>query len=326
VQEASEGMQPGINLPVRMGGRIVGVIGITGPPEEVSAFGSVIQKMTEILLESLRRREEEAVINDAKLQFMEYWLFSEPVSEEDLRFRAGFFQLDTALARMVAVFDITRLPEPAEDGGREKPAEMQNLRCLRQLRGELADDPQSYCFASGASIVAIVCAPDAKKTLALLQRARERMGAAQGIRVSGGVSSVSRSALDLRRCYREARTAATTALECGEERLILYNETSLEFLAQSLPPEIGRNLLNLVFFSCTPEEAAEFAETVQLYFGEGGSLDRMAERLFVHRNTVQYRITKMQRRTGYDLRTPKDAGILFFASYFYRRSRANGGS
>ena len=59
-------------------------------------------------------------------------------------------------------------------------------------------------------------------------------------------------------------------------------------------------------------------ETIRLYFAEKGNLERMAEALYVHRNTVQYRIQKMQKRTGYDLRTPRDACILYFASVLYR--------
>ena len=41
---------------------------------------------------------------------------------------------------------------------------------------------------------------------------------------------------------------------------------------------------------------------------------RCAERLFIHRNTFQYRVEALVRKTGYDLRRPKDAVLLYLAS------------
>ena len=47
----AEGVQRGINLPITVDGRLEGVIGITGDPNVVSAFGDVIKRMTEIMIE-----------------------------------------------------------------------------------------------------------------------------------------------------------------------------------------------------------------------------------------------------------------------------------
>lgn len=48
--DSSAGTRRGVNLPIHMDGQTVGVIGITGPPEQVEPLGSVIKRMTEILL------------------------------------------------------------------------------------------------------------------------------------------------------------------------------------------------------------------------------------------------------------------------------------
>ena len=140
------------------------------------------------------------------------------------------------------------------------------------------------------------------------------------ISFSGGISSVAKQPLDIRRCFQEARTAALAARENRSERLIRYDETSLEFIAHCIDLSIGRNLVNITFFNCRKEEIAEFAEIILLYFQKGGSLDKMAEQLYVHRNTIQYRIEKLRKRTGYDLRLPRDACVLYFAAVFYKRT------
>ena len=55
-------------------------------------------------------------------------------------------------------------------------------------------------------------------------------------------------------------------------------------------------------------------QTIQLYFQEDGDLNRCARRSFVHRNTVQYHIDRLKKKTGYDLRIPKDSLLLYLAA------------
>ena len=62
---------------------------------------------------------------------------------------------------------------------------------------------------------------------------------------------------------------------------------------------------------CSPQEAEELAQTVALYFAEDGDVRRCAEKLFVHRNTFQYRMDTVKRKTGLDLRCPRDAALLY---------------
>ena len=320
VTEATDdGMLPGINLPIQMGGQKIGVIGITGDPAEVSAFGGVIQKMTEIMLEYIEKKEEESVLDDARLQFIEHWLFSEKIDLRELEVRGTFFGLD--ITAPWVVFFLNLLPRE-EDSGRlpaltDNP-ELKHSHYLRSIRDVLGDTPQSFCFSYGSGIVILLQTGHTDTAAGLINRVRQELMASFGVVVSGGISSAAKAPLDIRRCFREAQTAAYVAREGHRERIVRYDETSLEFIARSIDPSIGRNLADIVFFSCQPEEITEFVETIRLYFAEKGNLERMAEALYVHCNTVQYRIQKMQKRTGYDLRTPRDACILYFASVLYR--------
>ena len=129
------------------------------------------------------------------------------------------------------------------------------------------------------------------------------------------MSAGGRRGLEIRRCYREARTACRTARAIGG-RILFYDEVSLEFLADSIPPAIRRDLTELVFSSCTPEEREEVRSTVLLYFQCRGEIREMANILFVHKNTIHYRLQRIQEKTGYSLREPKGAVLLYFACQF----------
>lgn len=52
--------RPGVNLPLRLGGEIVGVLGITGPPERVAPVAQVLVLTTILLLERERELDDSA--------------------------------------------------------------------------------------------------------------------------------------------------------------------------------------------------------------------------------------------------------------------------
>ena len=119
-----EGVQQGINLPVTIGGRLEGVIGITGDPDEVSAFGDVIKRMTEILLENLQRQEQQALLERAKSLFVENWLFSEEPDWGELETRGRLLGLDINASYTVALLG---LAEP-DIGKKTRTEELSEMR------------------------------------------------------------------------------------------------------------------------------------------------------------------------------------------------------
>lgn len=51
-------------------------------------------------------------------------------------------------------------------------------------------------------------------------------------------------------------------------------------------------------------------ETVDVYTTSGGSLEATARQLFIHANTVRYRLKRVSELTGWDPTTPRDAYVL----------------
>ena len=88
---------------------------------------------------------------------------------------------------------------------------------------------------------------------------------------------------------------------------------SLEFLADSIAPDIRRDLVSLVFSGCTPEERESIRSTVLLYFQYHGDVKQMADALYVHKNTVHYHLQRIQALTGYSVRDPRGSVLLYLA-------------
>lgn len=69
----------------------------------------------------------------------------------------------------------------------------------------------------------------------------------------------------------------------------------------------------------TFQRAAQELEFARIYLEENGSLIAIGERLFLHKNTVKYRIARLNEQTGVDIRTCRGAYIFTLALKFWNR-------
>ena len=71
--------------------------------------------------------------------------------------------------------------------------------------------------------------------------------------------------------------------------------------------------------ACPMQERRELMETVRLYFQCDGQTERMAAALYIHKNTVHYRLQKLKEKTGYSIRMPKESVLLCLCELFSRQ-------
>ena len=202
---------------------------------------------------------------------------------------------------------------------------MQNTRLLRLIRRHIGEDSQNFCAAVHQRILILLheCSPTAVRRLT--GRICSEIEIFYQTRVSGGFSSASETCMDLRRCYLEAKTASQVAVQSGRNQVLFYNDVSLDFAVQSISLDVRKSLMSLVFSSCTQEEKEEILSTLRLYFKYDGNVEKAAAEVYIHKNTLQYRINKIRRKTGYNLRSPTESILLYLVMQFASDSRAADG-
>lgn len=306
------GVQQGINLPIVISGETIGVIGITGPPDEVSLFGDIIKRMTEVMVEGLRQKEQSDLLAHAKGLFIENWLFSAAPDLSELEVRGRLLGFSISAPYTVVLLQTTPR-DPYSYQRAEDLAEMQNSLFLRIIQPHMGNSGENFCAVIRNRIIVLLCRSTREQVFSIISRVCDGIQGFYPVSVSGGISSPSRDPMDIRRCYLEARTAGTIAAQ-SSQRIVFYDQVSLEFIVQSIPSSIRQDLKQMIFSSCTPEEREEFVHTIRLYFQYDGKISECAKRMFVHRNTFQYRMERIKKRLGYDLKIPKDALILYLAA------------
>lgn len=109
--------------------------------------------------------------------------------------------------------------------------------------------------------------------------------------------------------YKEAGMALDVGRIFYEEKNILaYNELGIGRLIHQLPVSLCEMFLNEVFSGKAVEQFdEETLSTVHKFFENNLNISETARQLFLHRNTLVYRLEKIQKKTGLDVRIFDDA-------------------
>ena len=123
-------------------------------------------------------------------------------------------------------------------------------------------------------------------------------------KVSVGIGTAVDSIKGLARSYKEAQVA----LEVGkvfdtEKNIISYENLGIGRLIYQLPTTLCEMFLAEVFKKGSLESLDhETLTTIQCFFENNLNVSETSRKLFVHRNTLVYRLEKIRKLTGLDLR------------------------
>ena len=117
---------------------------------------------------------------------------------------------------------------------------------------------------------------------------------------------------DLARSFKEAQVALEVGKVFDTEKLIIsYDDLGIARIIYQLPTTLCEMFLKEVFKKGSIESLdQETLFTIQKFFENNLNVSETSRKLFVHRNTLVYRLEKIKKITGLDLREFEDA-IVF---------------
>ncbi len=123
-------------------------------------------------------------------------------------------------------------------------------------------------------------------------------------KVTVGIGTIADNIKDLARSFKEAQVA----IEVGkvfdtEKNIINYENLGIGRLVYQLPTTLCEMFLQEVFKKGSLESLDhETLMTIQAFFENNLNVSETSRKLFVHRNTLVYRLEKIRKLTGLDLR------------------------
>lgn len=116
----------------------------------------------------------------------------------------------------------------------------------------------------------------------------------------------------IRRSCREALQALELGMRYRKtDHVFVYEKQTLERIVDAIPAEQKHNIRQM-FFGRSPVcgLSEETLETVSVFFQNDLNLTAASKQLFIHRNTLNYRLDKIKKDFGLDLRSFQDAVIF----------------
>ena len=114
---------------------------------------------------------------------------------------------------------------------------------------------------------------------------------------------------EVSRSYKEARMALDVGKIFFDERnVIAYSSLGIGRLIYQLPIPLCKMFIREIFGGKSPDDFdEETLTTINKFFENSLNVSETSRQLYIHRNTLVYRLDKLQKSTGLDLRVFEDA-------------------
>ncbi|WP_203333730.1 CdaR family transcriptional regulator [Planococcus beigongshangi] len=297
--EKLDGVRPGIVMPLIVLGAPIGVIGVTGKPDQVDKYAKLVRKVTELFItDSISRQEKERHIRE--IEFFFFDLITASPSVEIIENRAKMINIDISLYRRIAVIQTYHQLEITD---------VESLLRIQKIHPELK-------IIRWGMKKLILLIPDIKKEK-LVDGIGELLVKIQGKKkqeLPVGVGNIN-DIHELKRPYQQAETALAVAER--REGIVFEEDLKLELLYYSIPDEIQEEFLNRTLAPLYKKE--ELLRSLETWIKMKKSLQVVADELHIHKNTLIYRLNNIQSILNMDLHNTDDLMTLYTAIRLYRK-------
>ncbi len=195
------------------------------------------------------------------------------------------------------------------------------------LRSMFSPQTGDFITAVDESNVILIKSLGAKETYADIEQIAQtivdmmNMEAMLNVRVAYG--TIVQELKDVSKSYKEAMMA----LDVGkifyiEKKVNSYGSLGIGRLIYQLPGNLCKIFIDEIFGENDPGELdEEIVTTVNKFFENNLNVSETSRQLFIHRNTLVYRIEKLEKSTGLDVRTFDDALTFKIAMMVYSYMR-----
>ncbi|MCM1065162.1 MAG: helix-turn-helix domain-containing protein [Eubacterium sp.] len=181
------------------------------------------------------------------------------------------------------------------------------------LKGMFSSQSGDYITAVDESNVILIksLSPDSthEDMMAVADTIVAMMNTEAMLNVRVAFGNVVQELKDVSKSYKEAKMALDVGkIFYAERNVVAYSILGIGRLIYQLPVNLCRLFVEEIFGENIPSQLDdETLTTINKFFENNLNVSETSRQLFVHRNTLVYRIEKIQKSTGLDLRNFDDA-------------------
>jgi len=280
--------QPGVNMPVFFENEVIGVIGITGDPAKVTPLASLLRVATELLVSQDQSNQVAKQRENSLNRFLYEWsqVTDHLADKTDLLAAAHRLGIDVFKDRQAIAMTATTIP------------------------AKLLDPSDFQTFTSATTLVVFTFLP------ATIQRLTTYCAAHH---IALGIGKPTQNLATT--IAQASRTRHISAL-LNRPDFIRYQQVAFidHLLTSQLTlPDVTPKFTQLAQTS----SGQELIETIDLYVRyHRGNLVQTAKALHIHRNTLTYRLDRINEIFGLDPRNSLDLFELYLGAILFRNESA----
>lgn len=263
-------------------------------PDQVGARDAL--KLAQILIDNLYRLHQEA--DDKQNAYLRLLTERLNPSEQDILLKN--YQIPCNQARCVMILDLINIKQGNAEG------------ILKENLPLAKDDVLLRYDQRQAILIKTMEDQSLNDLVEFASASQETLIQETALKMSIGIGCTITKADDLRRSYTEARSALNIGrIFQAHNNVFVYQKLVFERFLSEIPQQTAQRYYQLFFNPNTNRVLnAEMLDTIRIFFEKDLNLSDTARQLFVHRNTLVYRLDKLQKTLGLDLRKFKDAAAF----------------
>ena len=279
--------KPGINLPIHFHDRIIGVIGITGNPDELREIANLVQLTTEMLVHQVlteSKREWQRKNGDFIFKAL---IDATPIGEE---IKERIHKLPFAIS---GPFQICLIQQISKATYTTLDLQLENILYRKTALFGQTNLNEYYIFLCGESV------QHKASIISQLQKLQKKF------EIAIAVSPVVTNFDELPYAYKSAEIALSFS---SAQQIIDFQHIEMYTLFKH-PSSNEVQKFAAKIEALTPK----LRDTLTSFFACSLQLNSCAEMLDIHRHTLKYRLNKIYELTGYDPHNFNDAFTLKLA-------------
>lgn len=281
------GVKPGVNTPIFFRGKVIGVIGITGDPEEVRQFSKLVSVTAELLINQEYTLNQYLIRKQLEEEYIYELLYSNKEYDNDFIQRGKSLGIDLSKRRAVIILNYQR----------------ENESAIKTKLDKIINSNEYFINISNNRFAIIAVVDDKfNEKVSRIDKSLSKY------KISIGVGNP-------HKILQNSLIESIEALNIGQkiyekDRVNFYSKIKLfyymdDFFFQDENKEVMYKIKN---------EGEELFETFIAYFDMNGEKNKVADKLHIHRNTLNYRLNKIEEATELNFENYIDL-FQFLSSY-----------
>ncbi len=281
-----EGAQPGVNLPIVFQEKIIGVIGVTGDPDQMEDIGELVKMTTELMI------KQEFIASQMEWKQR----MKDMVIEELLKRTPSYSNIDRGLSMLQLDFHPPFMIIILQTEKRS----ISNQKLIQKLEDAIGSEKGLISFININRVLVTIYGLNESDAAFKVDRIFHTMKK---------TNIVFKMAYSIP--FEQLESFNQSYLDCDlslkiskdNEELVSFANIEVKSFIYQLHDTLSKRFSERVLINNNKVRS----QTLNTFFSNDLHIQKAADKLYVHRNTLIYRLNKIAEETGYDPRKFEDA-------------------